>query len=148
MTKAPVYQVVAIWVMLKVIQPTWLGSIEHYLSGLIYFYMQSKYVFGIWLVHFLCVLSFTTFNSLLTSNKEKPTQYHWKHINSELAKMQYQTLSAGRLWTLRGLLSNFIQTCIGYNLRWVNWCMQHQEVHRLGRHKLSFYVLHTDYWHP
>ena len=39
---------------------------------------------------------------------------------------------------LSGIVSNFLQTCIGHDLRWVKLCMQHQEVHRLGSHALSF----------
>ena len=48
-----------------------------------------------------------------------------------------------RTWCLRLTDSNFLQTCIGHDLGWVNWCMQHQEVHRLGSHARSFWLQAT-----
>ena len=42
--------------------------------------------------------------------------------------------------SLRCIATNIDHSCKGHDLRWVIWCIQHLEVHRLGSSALTFYL--------
>ncbi len=61
--------------------------------------------------------------------------YPWVTATMCLFWWKAALMNLSKFLFLRSIVSNFLQTCIGHDLGWVNWCMQHQEVHRLGSHK-------------
>ncbi len=71
------------------------------------------------------------------SEHAEPVGYHldsseYRNVRKNISWQLYVQWKMLRL--LRGVLFNFLQTCMGHDLGWVNWCMQHQVAHRLGSH--------------